>query len=95
MISAIPTPPLFAMAPPFDDMDGKRIRVIEDDRTSVGEIHVSKRPAQGLFGIRVDILGAADDAGRFTIRYLTLPEHIIKAIERTEDRDVPYQVRVG
>lgn len=85
---------MFRMAPPFDDMDGQKIRVIERDRVSIGEVRTHQRPNDGFFGVRIDILGALDDAGRFTIRYLTLEEGAIRAIEKTGNPDIPYVLKI-
>jgi hypothetical protein len=76
-------------------MEGKKIRVIEGEQVSVGELRPSQRPKDGLFGMRIDIMGALDSAGRFTIRYLTLPENTIKAIRKTGDPDVPYVLTIA
>jgi hypothetical protein len=92
---APPTPPLFRVEAPFEDMNGKKICVFEGDRKSVGELIVYRRPAEKLLGVRIDILGPLQNRDQFTIRYITLNnEATIRSIRATGDAEVPYAIKI-
>jgi hypothetical protein len=92
-MTAIPTPKMFPMEAPFPDMNGKKILVLQEGRKSVGDLMPHVRPKEGLFGLRIDILGPLIE-DKATVTYLTLSKGLIQRVEKTSDSEVPYQLRL-
>ena len=105
-MTAPPTPDLFPIPAPFPDMNGARIKVVEDHREAAGSIVCFQRPDDGLFGIRIDIvhppvmdsaspppkLGEWQTVGQIPVEYLSLSRYAILAIKRSDDTDFQFEI---
>ncbi len=99
-------PPLFAMEPPFPNMEDGKIRILQGDREIIGDLIPYYRPHYGLFGARIDIVGPVipqspseppplgqwADAGHFIVTIIKLSQFEIGRIRQTGDRRVPYSI---
>ena len=102
------TPPMFPMQPPFEDMHVGKIRVSHDGGETLGELIPYHRPKDKLFGARIDITGPAVYHGRtgpipegqfvtvgnFTVTSYKLPLELLKKIQKRDDVDVSYTLKV-
>jgi hypothetical protein len=98
------TPPMFAMEPPFPDMQIGKIRILHGTGETIGELIPYQFPEDRLFGARIDILGPPvydsranplptgrfATAGHFTVTILKLSQDLLEEIQQTPDRNIPY-----
>jgi hypothetical protein len=100
------TPDLFPIQRPFADMEGARIKIVEDHREASGSIVCFERPDEGLFGVRIDIVhspvmdsasgpprtGAWRTIGQIQVEYLSLSEDAILAIKRSDEQGFQFEI---
>ena len=105
-MEAPPTPELFPISEPFPNMNGARIKVVEDHREAAGSIVCFHRPDDGLFGVRIDIVhppvmdpaspppkpGDWQTVGQIPVEYLSLSRGAILAIKRSDDPEFQFEI---
>ena len=105
-MTAPPTPDLFPIPEPFPDMNGARIKVVEDFREATGSIVCFHQHDEGLFGIRIDIVhppvmdpaspppnpGVWQTIGQILVEYLSLSRGAILAIKRSDQREFQFEI---
>ena len=97
--------PLHDMEPPYEKMDGAKIRIVTFSGSAVGDI-VTSRDAKKKFGVKVDLprpivhepciapipLGKWETIGTITVDVLKLTKEQIAKIKKVDSSDAAFEL---